>query len=96
MATAATTDGLQTALEVAMRRHAEASELADQVGRLEHALERRALIERAKGILMERHGMDARAAFDALRARARREQRQVVAVAREVAEDGGDAAPPSG
>ena len=32
--------------------------LAEQVDRLESALERRAVIERAKGILMERHGLD--------------------------------------
>ena len=85
-------EGLQAALEVAVRRHAEASQLAEQVGQLEHALDRRAVIERAKGILMERHGLAERAAFDALRARARSESRQVVAIAREVADGDGDVA----
>ena len=39
-------------------------ELTEPVGRLETALERRAMIERAKGILMERHAVDERAAFE--------------------------------
>jgi AmiR/NasT family two-component response regulator len=90
-----TAEGLQTALEVAIRRHAEAALLAEQVGQLEHALERRALIERAKGMLMERHGLAERPAFEALRAQARRTSRQVVAVARDVAEHGADL-PPAG
>jgi len=77
---------LQSALEVAMRRHAEAAKLTEQVGQLEHALERRAVIERAKGILMERHALAERPAFERLRAHARRSSRQVVAVAREVAD----------
>lgn len=85
-----TADGLQAALEVAMRRHAEAARLHEQVGQLEHALARRAMIERAKGILMERHGLTERAAFEAMRAQARRTSRQVVAVARDVAEHGLD------
>jgi response regulator NasT len=69
------------AIEVAMRRHAEASHLSQQVGRLETALERRALIERAKGILMERHGIGDREAFDRLRAHARSRNRSVVDLA---------------
>jgi response regulator NasT len=79
---------LRAALEVAVRRHAEAAQLARQVDQLEHALERRAAIERAKGILMERHGLTERAAFERLRARARSESRTVVAVARELCGDG--------
>jgi AmiR/NasT family two-component response regulator len=81
---------LQAALEVAMRRHAEAMRLSEQVGQLEHALARRAMIERAKGMLMERHGLSEREAFEALRAHARSRSRQVVAVARDVAEGGLD------
>jgi response regulator NasT len=69
------------AIEVAMRRHAEASHLSQQVGRLETALERRALIERAKGILMERHGIGDREAFDRLRAHARSRNKSVVDLA---------------
>jgi len=75
---------LQGALEVALRRHAEAEELTEKVEQLETALERRAVIERAKGILMERHGLDDRAAFDLLRDHARTNRRKVVQVARAV------------
>jgi AmiR/NasT family two-component response regulator len=77
---------LQSAIEIAMRRHAETRQLAEQVGRLETALERRAVIERAKGILMERHGLSDREAFDRLRAHARSNNRTVVDVAGSVTE----------
>jgi response regulator NasT len=86
LASEPTADGLQAALEVATRRHAERLELATQVGQLEHALERRAVIERAKGKLMERHGLGERAAFERLRAEARRRSITVVALAKEINE----------
>jgi AmiR/NasT family two-component response regulator len=54
---------VQGAIEVALRRYEEASRLQVKVDQLESALERRAMIERAKGIVMERHGVDERAAF---------------------------------
>ena len=64
-------DALRDAIEVACRRHAESTRLSEQVDRLETALERRAVIERAKGILMERHGVSrARGVRPAARARA--------------------------
>jgi response regulator NasT len=77
---------IQGALEVALRRHRHEAQLTAQVGQLETALERRALIERAKGILMERHGVDDRAAFEMLRDHARSRGRKVVDVASSVAE----------
>ena len=77
-------DGLQAGIEVAMRRHAERTALAVQVGQLEHALERRAVIERAKGLLMERHGLDERGAFERLRAEARGRSVTVVSLAAEI------------
>lgn len=77
---------IQAAIEVAMRRWEEQRALVEQVARLEGALGRRALIERAKGILMERHGLDDRAAFELLREHARSRSRTVVAVASSVAE----------
>jgi AmiR/NasT family two-component response regulator len=79
-----TPDAVQSALEVAMRRHAEQTKLTEAVGQLESALERRAIIERAKGILMERHSADERAAFELLRAKARATNRSVVDLARAV------------
>ena len=81
-----TADSIQSAIEVAMRRWREHHELAEQVERLENALERRAVIERAKGILMERHSVDERAAFQRVREHARGTNRTVVDVAAAVAE----------
>jgi AmiR/NasT family two-component response regulator len=75
---------VRAAIEVAMRRHADAARLSEQVEQLEGALERRGLIERAKGILMERHGTDEREAFARLRGHARSRNRTVVEVARAV------------
>ncbi|HEV2752610.1 MAG TPA: ANTAR domain-containing protein, partial [Solirubrobacteraceae bacterium] len=75
---------LQGAIEVAMQRYRETLELARQVDRLESALERRAVIERAKGILMERHGKDDSAAFGMLREQARRSNRTVVDLSRAI------------
>jgi AmiR/NasT family two-component response regulator len=79
-------DSIQSALEVAMRRHEDRRKLVEQVQRLESALERRALIERAKGILMERHNVPEREAFDRLRDHARSRNRTVVDVAASVSE----------
>jgi response regulator NasT len=77
---------VQGALDVAVRRHAETARLAGEVDQLSSALERRGFIERAKGILMERHHVDEHEAFAMLREQARRRNRRVVDVARSVAE----------
>jgi response regulator NasT len=74
-------DEVEGAIELAMRRHAETTKLTQQVAQLESALERRGTIERAKGILMERHGVDDRAAFELLRQQARRSNRRVIDLA---------------
>src|SRR4051812_46952358 len=55
-------EDVQAAIEVAMRRHREERRLNERVEQLETALERRGVIERAKGILMERHGVGEREA----------------------------------
>jgi response regulator NasT len=44
------------------------------------------VIERAKGILMERHGVDERQAFELLRQQARRSNRRVIDLALAVAD----------
>lgn len=77
-------EALQSALELGVARYAESARLASQVDQLEGALDRRALIERAKGVLMERHAVDDRAAFEMLRSHARGRNRTVVDVARSV------------
>jgi len=79
-------DAVQAAIEVALRRHAEIERLEAKVDQLEGALARRAVIERAKGILMERHGVDDRTAFERLRTHARTERRRVVEIAIAVSE----------
>jgi AmiR/NasT family two-component response regulator len=77
---------VQGAIEVALRRYEETHRLETKVQQLESALDRRAIIERAKGILMERHGIDERAAFEQMRDHARSQSRRVVDVARAVTE----------
>lgn len=79
-------EDVQGAIEVALRRHREERRLTEKVSQLESALERRAVIERAKGILMERHSVDERRAFELLREHARSSGRRVVEVAQSVLE----------
>jgi AmiR/NasT family two-component response regulator len=82
-------ESVQGAIEVALRRYREAAELSEKVDQLETALERRSVIERAKGIVMERHSVDERGAFELLRDHARSTNRRVIDVARAVVEGHG-------
>jgi AmiR/NasT family two-component response regulator len=68
---------LQSSIDITLQRFAE-------YHNLEGAFGRRAVTERAKGILMERHAVDERRAFDMLRDEARRRQRKVVDIAEAV------------
>jgi hypothetical protein len=65
-------------------RDARIAALERTVAQLEHALAARVSIERAIGVLAERDQIAPRAAFDALRGRARSQGRAVVELAREV------------
>jgi hypothetical protein len=67
-----------------VRLVAEAASQAQTVEQLEHALDHRVVIEQAKGVLMEREGLDGIAAFDRLRQAARTSRRRVSEVAEEV------------
>ena len=78
-----------------MRRFEELEELTEQIENLEGALRRRAIVERAKGILMERREIDQRAAFELLRDQARSSNCTVVEVAQSVL-DGRLPLPPHG
>jgi AmiR/NasT family two-component response regulator len=69
---------LQSAIDIVLRRFAE-------YHNLEGAFGRRALTERAKGILMERHGIEEQEAFELLRSQARRSGRKLIAIAEAVA-----------
>ena len=62
---------------------------------LKEALEGRALIERAKGMLMARRGCDEATAFQVLVALSRKQQRKVRAVAADFADDPPGPARPS-
>jgi AmiR/NasT family two-component response regulator len=81
-----TREALQGAIEIAVRRRAEMARFQKALEQLEGALDRRSLIERAKGILMERHGINENAAFHLLRAHARSNNRKVAEVALSVTE----------
>ena len=76
------TDGdpedLQSAIDIVLRRFAE-------YHNLEGAFGRRALTERAKGILMERHGIEEQEAFALLRSQSRRSGRKLIDIAEAVA-----------
>ncbi len=69
---------LQSSLDIVLSRFAEYQGL-------EGAFARRAVTERAKGILMERHAIDERQAFEMLRDQARRTNHKIVDVAEAVA-----------
>jgi two-component system, response regulator / RNA-binding antiterminator len=70
---------LQSALDIVLRRFAE-------FHNLEGAFGRRAIIERAKGILMAVHGIDEQRAFELLRTHSQRDGRKLVELAEAVTE----------
>jgi response regulator NasT len=79
-------EAIQGTIEVAVRRYRESARLTAKVEQLEGALHRRGVIERAKGILMERHSVSERDAFELMRDQARASGRRVFEVAQSVLE----------
>jgi len=67
-------DDWQSSIDIVLRRFAEYHDLQGAFGR-------RATIERAKGILMERHSVDEDAAFEMLRDRSRIDNRKLIDLA---------------
>ena len=67
-------DDWQSAIDIVLRRFAEYHDLQGAFGR-------RATIERAKGILMERHSIDEDSAFEILRERSRIDNRKLLDLA---------------
>jgi AmiR/NasT family two-component response regulator len=67
-------DEWQSSIDIVLRRFAEYHDL-------EGAFGRRALTERAKGILMERHSIDEESAFEMLRERSRIDNRKLLDLA---------------
>ena len=64
----------QSSIDIVLRRFAEYQDLQGAFGR-------RALTERAKGILMERHGIDETSAFEMLREQSRVDNRKLIDLA---------------
>jgi len=96
---------LAPAIEVAIARFRAEKELAEQVVDAEERLESRKVLDRAKGVLMDRDGLSEQAAFGFLQKTAMTNRRQMRAVADEVlagtlsptsSDDGGAHPGPSG
>jgi AmiR/NasT family two-component response regulator len=68
------TDDWQSSIDIVLRRFAEYHDLQGAFGR-------RATIERAKGILMERHSIDEQHAFEMLREQSRTANRKLIDLA---------------
>jgi response regulator NasT len=64
----------QSSIDIVLRRFTEYNDLQGAFGR-------RALIERAKGVLMERHSIDENTAFEMLRERSRTDNRKLIDLA---------------
>jgi response regulator NasT len=79
---------MQGAIDITIRRYAEYTSL-------EGAFARRAVIERAKGIMMARQAIDERKAFELLRAQSQRSGRKLFDVAQSVVESHMLLVPPS-
>ena len=81
---------LLPAIEAAQARHAELQALRDEAGSLRDALEARKLIERAKGLLMEKDGLSEGEAFARLRGASQQTGRPLREVAQAVCAAFGD------
>jgi response regulator NasT len=77
---------LAPAINIALARFRELQTLRNQVLELEESLEARKLIERAKGILMQRLGLSERDAYERLRQRARDKRAKMKDIAQAIIE----------
>ncbi len=77
---------LTPAIKIAMARFQDLQALRNQVGELEESLEARKMIERAKGILMQRLGLSERDAYERLRHRARDKRAKMKDIAQAIIE----------
>jgi len=75
---------LRPTIEVALARFQEIRALHDDVESLEDALATRKLIERAKGVLMRRNGLDEAAAFAQIQRQARNSRKTMKEIAEEI------------
>ena len=77
---------LTPAIRIALARFKELQALRSQVDELAESLEARKLIERAKGILMQRLGLNERDAYERLRQRARDKRTKMKDIAQAIIE----------
>lgn len=77
---------LPPAISIALARHRELQNLRNENLELQEALEARKLIERAKGILMQRLGLSERDAYERLRQRARDKRTKMKDIAQAIIE----------
>jgi response regulator NasT len=75
---------LVPAIELAIGRFRELTALADEVRGLEEQLETRKIVDRAKGILMDRHGLSEQDAFSFIQKRAMTERTKMKSIADQV------------
>ncbi len=75
---------LETAITIAVKRFAELQSLRQQQAELRRTLEDRKLIERAKGLLMQRTGLSEAEAYRSMQRTASRTNQKLVAVARSI------------
>ncbi len=77
-------EDLAPALEVAMRRYRQIQSMSKEIDSLKDTLESRKLIERAKGILMDRHGMSEDEAFKRIHFQARNQNKKMKDIAQSI------------
>ena len=75
-------EDLSPALEIAVKRYRQIQSQSKEISELKDTLETRKLIERAKGILMDRHGLKEEEAFKRIHFQARNQNKKM----REIAE----------
>ncbi len=72
---------LVPAIEIALSRWRELQELEKQVGSLQNALETRKVVEKAKGLLMQKHGLKESEAFRRMQQQSMRSRRSMKEIA---------------
>ncbi len=77
-------EDLAPALEVAVRRFRQLQNQSKEIDELKEALEARKLIERAKGILMDRHGLTEDEAFKRIHFQARNQNKKMKDIAQSI------------
>ncbi len=77
-------EDLAPALEIAVRRYRQISAQSREIEQLKDTLETRKLIERAKGILMDRHHMSEEEAFKRIHFQARNQNKKMREIAQSI------------